>query len=423
MNPAIGSSMPASRKPVTVIGGGVVGMLCAWTLLKEGFAVSVLERDPADAGCSTGNAGSVSAGSVAPIGMPGMWRQVPAWMLDPDGPFHIQANSLFSVLPWLVRFLRQSSAPRVEKISHGLKALMAPSIDLYQRIVQDLGAGILLQTTGQLQLYRSAKARRADSAVWNLRRARGVQVNEVGAGEIRDLEPAISAAYTHGIWLPNEGTILNPGRLVQSIREDFVRHGGLLKPCTVRGFEIGAAGPRCVHTDQGAIPVDNVLIAAGAWSHLLASQLGSHVPLQTQRGYHVTLPDSGITLKRTVVATDKKIFVTSMEMGLRIAGTVEFGNLDSPPNFRRALALIDHGKGLLPALNAEPYSKWMGNRPCLPDSLPVIGPSQHYPSVVYAFGHGHLGLTGAPMTAQIVKDAFLGRKPSVDLTPYRVDRF
>jgi glycine/D-amino acid oxidase-like deaminating enzyme len=115
--------------------------------------------------------------------------------------------------------------------------------------------------------------------------------------------------------------------------------------------------------------------------------------------------------------------LTPMEMGLRIAGTVEFGNLDSLPNFRRAHCLIDHGKDLLPALNTEPYSKWMGNRPCLPDSLPVIGPSPHYPSVFYAFGHGHLGLTGAPMTAQIVKDAFLGRKPSVDMTPYRVERF
>lgn len=422
MNPASGSSM-ASGKHVTVIGGGVVGMLCAWTLLREGMAVTVLERDPGGPGCSTGNAGSVSAGSVAPFGMPGIWRQVPAWMLDPDGPFHIQAKALIKVVPWLVRFLRESTAPRVEKISHGLKALTAPSIDLYKRVLQELGTGELMQTTGQLQIYRSESARRADSAVWNLRRARGVQVEEIDAGQIRDFEPAISPSYTHGIWLPNEGSILNPGRLIQSLQEDFVRHGGVLKPCTVRGFDMGPSGPRSVQTDQGAIPLDNLLVAAGAWSHTLASQLGSDVPLQTQRGYHVTLPGAGVTLKRPVVATDKKIFVTSMEMGLRIAGTVEFGDLDSPPNFRRALALIGHGRGLLPGLKAEPYSKWMGNRPCLPDSLPVIGPSPRYPSVFYAFGHGHLGVTGAPMTAQIVKDALLGRQPPVDLAPYRVDRF
>lgn len=413
----------AAKPQVIVIGAGIVGMLCAWTLLREGFAVCVLERDRSGGGCSTGNAGSVSAGSVVPLGMPGMWRKVPGWMLDPDGPFHIQANYILKVMPWLARFVSASSARRVEEISHGLKSLTAPSIALYQRVVRDIGGEELLQTTGQLQLYRSEKARQADSGVWTLRRARGVQVDEVEAGEIRDLEPGISTSYTHGIFLPNEGMMVNPARLVEKITEDFVRSGGVIRHCTVLGFDIGPPGPRRVLTDDGAIPVDRLLIAAGAWSHTLAAKLGSEVPLQTQRGYHVTLPNPGMTLKRPVVATDKKVFLVSMEMGLRIAGTVEFANLDAAPNYRRARSLLRHGKSLLPALQTEHYSEWMGNRPCLPDSLPVIGPSPHYKSVYYAFGHGHLGLTGAPMTSQIVKDAFIGRESSLDLMPYRIDRF
>ena len=411
------------KPQVTVVGAGIVGMLCAWTLLREGFAVCVLERDRSGTGCSSGNAGSVSAGSVAPIGMPGMWRKVPGWMLDPDGPFHIQANYALKVLPWLARFVSASSPRRVDAISPGLKSLTSPSIALYQRVVKDIGAEELLKITGQLQLYRSEAARQADSAVWALRRARGVQVCEVDSGEIRDLEAGVSASYTHGIYLPNEGMMVNPARLVEKITEDFVRSGGIMRHCTVLGFDIGPSGPRRILTDDGDMLVDRLLIAAGAWSHALAAKLGSDVPLQTQRGYHVTLPNPGITLKRPVVATDKKVFLISMEMGLRIAGTVEFANLDAAPNYRRARSLLRHGKSLLPALQTEHYTEWMGNRPCLPDSLPVIGRSPRHRSVYYAFGHGHLGLTSAPMTSQIVKDAFIGKESSLDLTPYRIDRF
>ncbi|VTU45373.1 NAD(P)/FAD-dependent oxidoreductase [Variovorax sp. PBL-E5] len=412
----------ASRR-VVVIGGGIVGMLTAWNLIRTGFEVTLLEREVFGLGCSTGNAGSVSAGSVAPLGMPGMWKQVPGWMLDPDGPLHIRGDHAIQVLPWLVRFLAASKPDSVERISHALKALTAPSIQIYQDVVDQIGARSLLQVTGQLQVYSSEEARQKDAAGWSLRRARGVTVQEVSRGEIRDLEPAIAPAFTHGIYLPNEGMIINPSRLIRELGASIQKNGGVIKEVAVRGFEIDASKNVRILAGNETIDADHIVVAAGAWSLPFASQLGDIVPLESQRGYHVMFSDSGVEIKRPVVASETKCFATPMEQGLRVAGTVEFGSLTAPTNSRRVEALLRHSKALFPSLRAAKYSEWMGNRPCLPDSLPVIGRSSNYPSVYFAFGHGHLGMTCAPMTSKVITDLIAGKTPAIDIQAYRADRF
>ncbi len=408
---------------ICVIGGGIVGTLTAWTLLQAGFKVTLLERDMFGPGCSTGNAGSVSAGSVVPLGMPGMWKQVPGWMMDPDGPLHIRGDHALQVIPWLVRFLKASTPEKVESISHALKALTAPSIDIYRDVVAGIGAPSLLEVTGQLQVYSSEAGRQKDAAGWALRRARGVSIREVSAGEIRDLEPAIARNLTHGIFLPNEGMIVNPSRLVKRLGDAITMNGGTLQQCTVKGFDISASKKVRILTDAGVIDPDVVVIAAGAWSHTLAAQLGDPVPLESQRGYNVTFPNSGIRIQRTVVASEAKCFATPMEQGLRVAGTVEFGSLTAPATERRVHALLRHSKTLFPTLCAEKYTDWMGNRPCLPDSLPVLGQATNFPNVFYAFGHGHLGITCAPMTSRVITNLVQRKPPGIDLAPYSAKRF
>lgn len=409
-------------RSVAVIGGGIVGMLTAWNLLRSGFKVTLLERDLYGLGCSTGNAGSVSAGSVVPLGMPGMWKQVPGWMLDPDGPLHIRGDYAIQVLPWLVRFLAASGAESVERISHALKALTAPSLKIYQEVVDQVGARSLFEVTGQLQVYQSVEGFLKDAAGWALRRARGVDVRDVTAGEIRDLEPAVAHTFTHGVFLPNEGMIINPARLIKEVGAAFVQNGGRIEEVTVQGFEVSDQQVK-IRASGRLIESDSIVVAAGAWSHTLAAQLGDSIPLETQRGYHVMFPESGVSISRPVVASETKCFATPMEFGLRVAGTVEFGSLDAPANARRVEGLLRHSKSLFPGLETAHYSKWMGNRPCLPDSLPVIGRATKFPSVYFAFGHGHLGMTCAPMTSRIVSDLISGKEPSVNLEPYRPDRF
>ena len=408
---------------VAVIGGGIVGILCAWSLLRAGLKVTLIERDLFGRGCSTGNAGSVSAGSVAPLGMPGMWKKVPGWLIDPDGPLHIRTDHALQVVPWLIRFVRASSRERVEAISHALKALTAPSIDIYREVVQEIDAPSLLETTGQLQLYTSDAARGNDADGWNLRRARGVTVREVDAGEIQELEPAVGRQFTHGIYLPNEGMIVNPSRLLRELAESFTARGGVVKEWGVKGFDIVADKSVRILCDGGIVGPDTIVIAAGVWSQSLAAQLSDSLPLESQRGYHVSFPQSGVNIKRTVVASEAKCFATPMEDGLRVAGTVEFSSPDAPASPRRVEALLRHSKRLFPSLSTAMYSDWMGNRPCMPDSLPVIDRASKFPSVIYAFGHGHLGITCAPMTSRVVTDLVLDRPVSIDLQPYSRSRF
>jgi D-amino-acid dehydrogenase len=416
------------QTPVTVIGGGIVGICCAATLQREGLKVTVIDPGVAVERCSYGNAGSLSAGSVAPLAMPGVLGKVPGMLLDPKGALRIRPGYLPRVAPWLVRFVRSAAPDRVERASRALHALLDPAIDALLPLARDAGAADLVRRSGQLQLYPSRAAYEADAAGWDLKRARGVRVETVEADEIRQMEPEVGPDYRYGVLLPDEGMVADPQGLLDALAEAFVRDGGRIVRGRAAGFETGPEGPRRVVLDGGeTLPAGRVVVAAGAWSHRLAAGLGDRIPLETQRGYHLTLRDPGLSLGRPVVAADRKCFATPMSMGLRLAGTVEFAGLDAPPDRARAEALLDHGRRLFPRLAAGAGSgavtAWMGHRPCLPDSLPVIGRARRFPSVTYAFGHGHLGLTGAAVTGRHVAALVMGRAPAIDLAPFGPDRF
>jgi D-amino-acid dehydrogenase len=419
------SDPQAARPRVIVIGGGIIGTLSACHLAQAGLGVVLMDADPDGLCCSTGNAGSISAGSVAPLAMPGIWKQVPGMLLDRDGPLTVRADYAWQAAPWLLRFLRSSGRARVERTARALLALNADAVARYRELADRLGAPGLVRATGQLQVYRSAEARDKDANGWRLKRAHGVRVTEVAAGELHELEPAVGPQFTHGVFLPDEGMVSNPGRLLQALRADFAAAGGEFvraRAASVTPFD----GRVAVGTDVGTYEADKAVIAAGAWSHRLARGLGDRLPLQPQRGYHVVLRDPGFALQRPVVFAEAKLFATPMEMGLRMAGTVEFGSLETPPNPRRAAALLRNGLKLFPQLDAgapEDRTEWMGNRPCFPDSLPVIDTARRSRQVVYAFGHGHLGLTQAPATARLVTDLVLDRPPAIDPAPYSARRF
>jgi D-amino-acid dehydrogenase len=411
---------------VIVIGGGIIGTLAAWRLLEAGQRVCLIEADPDGLCCSTGNAGSISAGSVAPLGMPGIWKQVPSMLLDPDGPLSIRPDYALRIAPWLIRFLRSSTLAHAEHASAALHALNEPALAEYHELAGQIGSPGIFRATGQLQVYRSAAAIGKDAAGWRLRRERGVEARTVNAGELHDLEPDVGPQFTHGVFLPDEGMIANPERLLRALRALFAAAGGEIFRARALSVAPIDATAVAVATDRDMRQARKVVIAAGAWSHRLARGLGDRLPLEPQRGYHAVLRNPGISLQRPVVAAEAKIFVTPMEMGLRAAGTVEFGSLDSAPDPRRVQALIRNTQTLFPTLEVgapEDRSEWMGNRPCFPDSLPVIDHARHSRRIIYAFGHGHLGLTPAPATARIDADLVLDRKPTCDLTPYRARRF
>ena len=272
---------PDSRRRsrhATIIGGGIVGLLCATRLLRLGWSVNVVDLGLPERRCSYGNAGSLSPGSVAPLGMPGVICQVPRWLVDPAAPFNVHISYWLRSLPWLVRFLRASSPRRVEEISHGLKSLLGDSIERYVALLAEVRSSDLLRRSGQLQLYPSQRALEKDAGVWQLRRGRGVAVENVEAHEIRQLEPAVSGRYHWGVYLPNEGLIVDPARLVDVLMEYLTRNGGEITNAEVLGFDLSRGEPSALIVNGGRIEVDQVIIAAGAWSNVLTRQLGEDFP-------------------------------------------------------------------------------------------------------------------------------------------------
>jgi D-amino-acid dehydrogenase len=207
------------------------------------------------------------------------------------------------------------------------------------------------------------------------------------------------------------------------LAEAAIREGAEFLHADATGFERSNGAISAIKTDRGRREVRMVVVAAGVWSKPLVRQLGHDVPLESQRGYHVTISNPGPTVRHTCLLQDRKLAITPMEMGLRIAGTVELAGLDALPNSKRVEALLRLICEVIPGINTNEYSEWMGHRPALPDSLPVIGRSPVVRNALFAFGHGFFGLIGAATTGRIIADLIEERAPAIDLMPYRIDRF
>jgi D-amino-acid dehydrogenase len=408
---------------VVVIGAGVVGLCCASHLQQRGHRVTLVDPRPPGEYCSFGNAGCFSRASCVPLGLPGMWKKVPAWMLDPTGPLHIPLRYSPRLAPWLWQFQRASSRARVNRISDALHALLTVTLDKWRPLAARAGVPELIVQNGYAFAYESAAAFEGDALGREIRRAHGVAIEVLKGPDVVAFEPALSPAVTHLVVLPEQGHCPNPLRLSRALAARLREDGARFVTGTANGFETVDGRVRRVQTDGGPIDADVVVIAAGAHSRPLCAQLGSDVPLETERGYHAMLASAGIAPRMPVASGEGKYFVTPMEEGLRIAGTVELAGLGAPPDYRRADALVDKAKRLLPALSASNVERWMGHRPSLPDSLPVIGRSQRAANAFLAFGHGHVGLTAAAPTGEIVADLVAGRTPFMDVSPFSAARF
>jgi len=413
-----------SEKRIIVVGAGIVGLCIAWHLANRGLKPLVLDGEEPGSGASSGNAGAISAGSVAPLAMPGVLKQVPGMLTDPRGALHIPASYWPRALPWLFRFVAAARPARVEQIATALGSMLFGAMEQHRKILAAEGALDIIRDGGQLYLYRDAAHRGKDEAALDLRRRHGQRIEFLDRDGILALEPEVSGNYTAGVLLPEQGFSINPRRQAQVVADGVRRMGGEVRRAAVRAISTEGARVTGVETEAGRIEADQVVIAAGAWSARLLKPLGLRVPLESQRGYHIMLPDAGVRISRPVVPADRKVFLTPMEAGLRVAGTVEFGGVDRPPTPQRAAYLLDDLKAVFPQArteSAQPF--WMGHRPCLPDSMPVLGPVRAWQGLWCAFGHGHIGLTASAPTGAILGAAIAGEKPNIDLTPFGVERF
>lgn len=412
---------------VGVIGAGMVGVCTARWLQRDGHSVFLIEPGEPGEGASFGNAGCFNGSSVTPTAMPGVIRNVPRWLMDPLGPLSLRWSYLPAILPYLVRFARAATPDKVRAQAKALRPLIAPTVPLVRELAGDAGAEDLVHQRGHLYVYRSAEALAKDAFAWALRRDNGVEVDEFDADELRQLEPALSRDYVRGLLVRENGHTDNPLALVTRLVEQFRRDGGDIVRASASGFRLDGHRLIAIRTNAGELPADAAIVCAGAHSKPLAAALGDRVPLETERGYHLMIGDPEAMPRIPTADADGKFVATPMQLGLRLAGTVELAGLAAPPDWRRARILLTQARRMLPGLAAEHAEErltmWMGHRPALPDSLPVLGASRASPDAIYAFGHGHIGMTAAPMTGRIVADLVAGRPAPIDIAPFAPGRF
>ncbi len=411
-------------RAVTVVGAGVVGTSIAFTLLREGHRVRLV--DPAGPGRETsfGNAGGIAASEVVPLSVPGLMRHLPRWLLDPEGPLAVRWRYLPRLAPWLWRFRQAGRPERVAAIADALAALAHRVYEDLDPLLAAAGLRDLLVRRGCLTLYETADEFERDSYEWALRRERGIRLEILDPPALAELEPAVARRYAVAVLKDDWTHVLDPYGLVAGLAERFAADGGEILPGRVVDVETASGTARAIRlADGGRLPVGTLVVAAGVWSRPLAKALGHRIPLEAERGYHATLPRPGVALSRMLSLARDRFVITPLAAGIRVAGTAEFAGLAAPPDYARARVLVRKAQDVLPGLDATAASEWMGCRPSLPDSLPVIGPAPGYANVYYAFGHGHLGLTFAATTARLIADLVAGRRPALPLDPYRPDRF
>ena len=410
------------RDRAVVIGAGIVGLCCAAYLQRDGWRVTLVDPGPPGESCSFGNAGMRSDGALLPVATPGILWRVPGMLLDPMGPLAIRWSYLPRLAPWLVRFVRSSGREQVEQAAAEIASLMAFARESYAPLIEAAGAGDLIRERGALEVFESRQSFEAARWAIELRQRLGTPIEVVGADRIRQIEPALGPVHA-ATYRSDMDHVINPLSLSQALAEMIRRDGGEIVQAEASGVEMGEHGPRHVVTEAGTRDADLVVVAAGSWSRRLAAGLGARVPLDTERGYHVMLPDPGVEMRTPVKSAEGGFYMTPMELGLRVAGTDELGGLDLPPNWNRVEAMLRRVRRLVPGLNEAGAAPWMGFRPSLPDSKPVISPIAGRPGVFLAFGHGHVGLTLGAITGRSIADMVAGRETPVDMTPFSADRF
>lgn len=420
---------------VAVIGAGVVGLCCALEAQRKGYQVTLFDRDEPGLGASFGNAGFLATELIEPLSNPQTLRAAPALWLSSNGPLSLPLQYLLNIAPWLTRFIK-AAAPKPLKASRlGLIRLNAAAVGAWQRCLADIGASEQILKSGYLLVWESPG--KIDEALKHQRwlGVNGVTAELVQGDRLAEMEPGLVGRISHALYFPDAHRVRDPYTLCRLLFASFEVRGGVFIQQGVTQLipelipehspENSSARQVAVATEQSQYPFDKVIVCAGAWSKKLLQDVGLSVPLEAERGYHLTIPGAGALLKNSIGSAERKFVMGPLDSGLRVVGISQLGGLKLEPFDRCFNILRHHSRQLLPGLNdpSLEVSEWMGHRPTLPDSLPVIDQHPQHRQLLFAFGHQHLGLTQAAITAELIIQRMQNKATRIDLTPYRVHRF
>ncbi|WP_068314499.1 NAD(P)/FAD-dependent oxidoreductase [Polycladidibacter hongkongensis] len=408
---------------VVVLGAGIIGVSCALQLLREGYHVTLIDRSGVAQGASKGNAGAFAFADIEPLATPGIMRKAPKWLLDPLGPLSLPPRYFPKILPWLLRFWRASLPDRYGAAVAAQSAMMGFCQAALERQIAQVDGEGMMQREGQLQLFEGERQFRASMPAWELKRQHGIAFHLLSSPEaIAEIQSGIDPRFTHAGFTPAWMNVCEPAKWAERIYSAAVALGARFIQDEMRQVALQENGVQLVCAGQQVV-ADRVVVAGGAWSHHVARMLGERIPLETERGYNTTLPPGAFDVKTQLTFGGHGFVVSRIGGGVRVGGAVELGGLDLPPNFQRSKVLLNKAKQFLPGLDCSQGQEWMGFRPSLPDSLPVIDYAKASKRVCYAFGHGHLGLTQSAGTAELVADLVAQRPAKVSIDAFRADRF
>jgi len=415
---------------VAVIGGGVIGINTAYQLQKRGYSVTVFEPNGLGQGASFGNAGHFATEQIFSLADPSLIAQLPKMLLDPLGPFRIKTSYFPTVLPWFIRFMIQMGKSTRLQNSQAIERLNKQAIPSWQSLVDELGCQHLMTCNGSLLTFEHIDEILIKQTM-AMYQERGVGIEYLEQEALKIMAPQLSNNVKGALFFTDVGHTINPLALCEAVGQGFVKLGGQI---VTEHVNVITDDPRpIISTEQQDKAFDKVVVCAGAFSKSLTKNLGYNVPLESERGYHLMLPFK-VNFTCPIASDDRKFIMTPMEDGLRLAGTVEFGGINGKPNYQRSDMLLTHAKAMiseeqcpeLAALTLEQLSeqaRWMGRRPSMPDSLPVIDRSPHNSSVYFNFGHQHLGLTWGAVSGELIAQLMAGETPTINVTPYRISRF
>ncbi|MGL4405363.1 MAG: NAD(P)/FAD-dependent oxidoreductase, partial [Notoacmeibacter sp.] len=405
---------------IAIIGAGIIGVSTGLNLARAGHKVTVFDpRGPAG-GASFGNAGAMASTGILPLNMPGLFWKAPKMLLDPKQPLFIKWRYLTTIAPWLVRFLSHATPEKAAATSKALYALVGTSYSDHLELAKGTPAERFLKPSDYLYVYPDKAAFEKDAFGYALKKAAGIKWETIEPGKLKSFDPSLSQTNGFGVHFDGgEHAILSdPGQYVEGLAAGIEDHGGKIIKAEVTDIRIEAGHATGVFAGGATHDCDAVLLAAGAWSKALARRLGLNLPLETERGYHLELWEPNVEMKRPILVTQGKFAVTPMEGRIRCAGIDEFGGLEAGLSPEGPALLEYWMRRSMPAVKWQRTSTWLGFRPTMPDSVPLIGAAPQIKNAYLSFGHHHLGMTAGPKTGRLLAQMMSGQKPNENMTPY-----
>ena len=408
-------------KNIAVIGAGIVGICSAYFLKKSGFNVTLIDKEKPGTMTSFGHACSFADYANVPVNYPGLIWDIPSMLLRKDGPLAIDLFYILKNLPWAISFLKNCNKEKVNEIASSLTNLLKHSQISYDEIFQDVDVSEYISNEENLYLFDSKKSFEDNEYANVIRKNNNVKVRNLNKNEVKELEPNIADVYYAGQIFTGSRHTTNPLAISNKIFDKFLELGGIYINQNVKNI-IQKENKIELRLEDKNFYFDKIIVSTGAWSNQIANKFGDKFPLDTERGYHILFDTNEKLINRPVAWSESGFYLIQIHDGIRAAGTVEIAGLKKPPNKKRLAMIERQSRKVLPQLR-EVKSTWMGRRPTLPDSLPVIGKSQNNNNVIYAFGHQHVGWTLGAVTGKIIDSLSKDQVPNIDISAYAPDRF